>query len=174
MLIILTSLSVLKVFQTYHLTSYSADCYQDFCTHQQKEKKKKRKETELLKNWNSEHYITHTRIMKKHIITLLQQTIPHKCSLWKKYILQKWVDAWIFVRSSMVAFPGFLIGILAPILLKKSAISFGKWSEKTYHLRETFLRRWKLKIAIHNQKFEIHKYDQTLPRSFRLIAMLCK
>ena len=41
----------------------------------------------------------------------------------------------------MVAFPGFLIGILAPILLKKSAISFGKWSEKTYHLRETFLRR---------------------------------
>ena len=48
MLVILTSLSVLKVFQTYHSTGYSADSYQDFCTHQPKKEKRKR-ETVLLK-----------------------------------------------------------------------------------------------------------------------------
>lgn len=33
-------------------------------------------------------------------------------------IPQKRVDAWIFVRYSIVAFPGFIFGILAPILFK--------------------------------------------------------
>ena len=43
MLVILISLSVLKVFQTYHSTGYSADYYQDFCTHQPKKEKRKKK-----------------------------------------------------------------------------------------------------------------------------------
>lgn len=31
---------------------------------------------------------------------------------------QKRVEAWIFVKKSTVAFPGFIFGILAPILFK--------------------------------------------------------
>lgn len=34
------------------------------------------------------------------------------------YLPQKRVDACIFVRYAMVAFPGFMFGILAPILFK--------------------------------------------------------
>ena len=53
MLIILTSLSVLKVFQTCHSTGYSVDCYQDFCTHQQQPKKKKKKKKKEEEERNS-------------------------------------------------------------------------------------------------------------------------